>query len=38
MTDRALYAHLMRRAGFSARLDELDELVQRPYEDVVAGP
>ena len=35
MTDRALYAHLMRRAGFGARLDELDDLSQRPYEDVV---
>ena len=34
-TDRDLAAHLMRRAGFGATLDELDELVQVPYEQLV---
>ncbi|MDE2717330.1 MAG: DUF1800 domain-containing protein, partial [Chloroflexota bacterium] len=33
--DLDLYAHLMRRAGFGARLDELEVLASRPYEDVV---
>ncbi len=33
--DLALYAHLMRRAGFSARRVELEELVKKPYEEVV---
>ena len=33
--DVDLYAHLMRRAGFGARLDELEVLASRPYEDVV---
>ena len=33
--DLNLYAHLMRRAGFGARLDELEVLASRPYEDVV---
>ena len=33
--DHDLYAHLMRRAGFGARLEELDVLASRPYEDVV---
>ena len=35
MTDRDLAAHLMRRAGFGATLDELDELVEVPYEQLV---
>ena len=34
-TDRALTAHLMRRAGFGVTIDELDILAARPYEDVV---
>ncbi len=34
-TDRNLVAHLMRRAGFGATQDELDELVTRPYERLV---
>ena len=34
-TDRDLAAHLMRRAGFGATIDELDELVQVPYEQLV---
>ncbi len=33
--DRALYAHLMRRAGFGAGAAEIDELAKRPYEEVV---
>ncbi len=33
--DLALYAHLTRRAGFSARRSELEELAKRPYEEVV---
>ncbi|MBM3934913.1 MAG: DUF1800 domain-containing protein [SAR202 cluster bacterium] len=35
MTDRALYAHLMRRAGFGASIEELDALTKKPYEEVV---
>ena len=31
----ALMAHLMRRAGFAAGRSELDELAERPYEEVV---
>ncbi|MBI4220341.1 MAG: hypothetical protein HY682_09380, partial [Chloroflexi bacterium] len=34
-TDRALVAHLMRRAGFAATFEELDALASRPYEDLV---
>ena len=34
-TNLDLMAHLMRRAGFGARRDELDALVSRRYEDVV---
>ena len=33
--DLKLMAHLMRRAGFGATRDELDQLVARGYEDVV---
>ncbi len=33
--DIALMAHLMRRAGFGARIDELEALASRPYADVV---
>ncbi len=33
--DIALYAHLMRRAGFGARRDELERYAARPYEEVV---
>ncbi len=33
--DRALVAHLMRRAGFGASGEELDALSLTPYEDVV---
>ena len=31
----ALIAHLMRRAGFGAGRSELEELAERPYEEVV---
>lgn len=31
----ALRAHLMRRVGVGATRDELDELVERPYEEIV---
>ena len=31
----ALMAHLMRRAGFGATRDELEDLVERDYESVV---
>ncbi len=31
----ALYAHLLRRAGFSANRAELEEYAKRPYEEVV---
>ena len=34
-TDIALMAHLMRRAGFGATRDELEEYVARGYENVV---
>ncbi len=34
-TDRGLVAHLMRRAGFGATQDELDELTAKPYEQMV---
>lgn len=34
-TDRDLVAHLMRRAGFGATNDELDGLVDVPYEQIV---
>ena len=33
--DIALMAHLMRRAGFGANRDELEQLVERGYENVV---
>ena len=33
--DIALMAHLMRRAGFGANRDELEQLVERGYADVV---
>ena len=33
--DLDLYAHLMRRAGFGVRLDELEKLAERPYAEVV---
>ena len=33
--DRALTAHLMRRAGFGATSGELDGFSARPYEDLV---
>ena len=33
--DRALTAHLMRRAGFGVTSEELDALAARPYEEVV---
>ena len=36
-TDRDLVAHLMRRAGFGATNDELDELVNVSYEELVDG-
>ena len=35
MSDLALYAHLMRRAGFSATRDELESCVERGYEATV---
>ena len=31
----ALIAHLVRRAGFGASLDEIEEYARRPYEEVV---
>ena len=34
-SDLSLYAHLMRRAGFGARRDELEAMAERPYESVV---
>jgi len=34
-TDMALIAHLLRRAGFSARRDELERYAARGYEEVV---
>ena len=34
-TDRKLVAHLARRAGFGARVDELDRYVTMSYEDLV---
>ena len=33
--DLALTAHLMRRAGFGATREELEDLASRPYEDLV---
>ncbi|MBM3935022.1 MAG: DUF1800 domain-containing protein [SAR202 cluster bacterium] len=34
-TDIALVAHLMRRAGFGATRAELEQLAEKPYEDIV---
>ena len=34
-TDLALMAHLLRRAGFGATREELEEYASRPYEEVV---
>ena len=34
-TDISLMAHLMRRAGFGATRDELEQLIARGYENVV---
>ena len=34
-SDLSLYAHLMRRAGFGARRQELEEYAAKGYEDVV---
>ncbi len=34
-TDLALIAHLMRRAGFGATREELEEYAERSYEDIV---
>ncbi|MBI4305547.1 MAG: hypothetical protein HY678_04435 [Chloroflexi bacterium] len=34
-TDIGLVAHLMRRAAFGAPAWQLEELAQRPYEDLV---
>ena len=34
-SDLSLYAHLMRRAGFGARRDELEAMAEKPYETVV---
>ena len=31
----ALMAHLLRRAGFGASREELEDFAARPYEDVV---
>ena len=33
--DIALMAHLMRRAGFGATRDQLEQLVEKGYEQVV---
>ena len=33
--DVSLHAHLMRRAGFGAGAEELEQLASRPYEEVV---
>ena len=34
-TDLSLIAHLMRRAGFGATRDELEQLAGQSYEDIV---
>ncbi len=34
-TDLSLIAHLLRRAGFSARRDELEQYASRSYEEIV---
>ena len=34
-TDRALKAHLLRRAGFGSSTNDLEELCQKNYEDIV---
>ncbi|MBM3935102.1 MAG: DUF1800 domain-containing protein [SAR202 cluster bacterium] len=33
--DLSLHAHLLRRAGFGARIDELEKISKKPYEQVV---
>ena len=34
-TDTALMAHLLRRAGFGATRDQIDEYVARGYDETV---